>query len=87
MINRPIPYGFILFDKNGNGMIKRLDRNTIITVPMSKKLQQVNIAQEVMDFESAFNYAQAATREHDLELKVISRPERKPRILGILTLN
>ena len=67
------PYGFILSDKPGKGTIKRfVNGDTVLKAPSSRTIQMINIAQEVLDFDSAFNYVQSAANEHDLQLKLIS---------------
>ena len=75
-------YGFKLLDKNGNGFQRWFNGETKLTTdnPLGRlpnTLNSINIAQNVMDFKSAFSYCKAAAKEHNLMYALLTEKDWK----------
>ena len=75
-------YGFKLLDRNGNGFQRWFNGETKLTTdnPLGRlpnTLNSINIAQNVMDFKSAFSYCKAAAKEHNLMYALLTEKDWK----------
>ena len=81
-MNIPFPNGFkvqALDDKSN--VIAEIERHnnseTKNTISMPFKLKQINIAQRVLDYKSAYGYCECAANEHGFRFIPIMEPEVK----------
>lgn len=75
-------YGFTLKNKDGFGLKRWFNGETQLVTnnPLGRLpgiLHSINIAQNVMDFKSAFSYCKAAAKEHNLMYALLTEKDWK----------
>lgn len=73
-------YGFKLLNKDGNGIKRWFNGETQLVTnnPLGRLpgiLHSINIAQNVLDFESSFNYCRSTSKEYNLNFAELTEKD------------